>query len=35
MNGKLKFGIFVNSQTNIISEEFSHLGYDWLLIGLS
>ena len=29
---KPKFGIFVNSHSSTVTEQLSHLGYDWLLI---
>ena len=31
-SGKSKFGIFLNSASPIVAEQFSHCGYDWLLI---
>ena len=30
--GKPKFGIFVNSHSPTVAEQFAHAGYDWLLV---
>jgi 4-hydroxy-2-oxoheptanedioate aldolase len=30
--GKPKMGIFVNSASPTVAEQFSHVGYDWLLV---
>jgi len=30
--GKSKFGIFLNSGSTIVAEQFSYSGYDWLLV---
>eukprot|EP01050_Picozoa_sp_SAG11_P016470 SAG11_NODE_2252_length_3631_cov_2.469706_3_plen_278_part_00 len=31
-DGALKFGVFLNSASTTIAEQFAHAGYDWLLI---
>lgn len=31
-DGKVKFGLFVNSHSTTVAEQLSHLSYDWLLI---
>ena len=30
--GEAKFGIFVNSHSPTVAEQFAHAGYDWLLV---
>jgi 4-hydroxy-2-oxoheptanedioate aldolase len=30
--GKPKFGIFLNSASPTVAEQFAHAGYDWLLV---
>jgi 4-hydroxy-2-oxoheptanedioate aldolase len=32
LNGKTKFGIFVNSASPVVAEQLSYSGYDWLLV---
>lgn len=31
-DGKPKYGIFINSASTSIAAQFSHSGYDWLLV---
>ena len=31
-DGRLKFGLFLNSHSPTVAEQLAHSGYDWLLV---